>query len=188
MFAIGGVAHAAVHGVAQRTGNGRRCRERQHQGNLVLFEVVVEHLVSHAGLDQGRAQFGVHVDDLVHLAQIQHHLAALTRCGRAVAEVAAGGDGPHRHLVRVADLDDLLHLLHGGGSHHGGRRVLFGGHSHHHLGVGTNQLVLDHHIVFAQDFLELGDGRIEAALAHALGQGHVFACHALLSLFLRLRS
>jgi hypothetical protein len=148
-------------------------------GMLVLLQVVVELLVGHARFDQGGAQLGIDVEDLVHLAQIQHHLAALYRGGRAVAEVAPGGDGPDRHLELVADLDDLLHLFHRGGSDHGGRRVLLAGHGHHHLVVGAHHVAVDQHVLRAQGRLEAGNGGIELVFAHALGQGHVFACHAL---------
>src|SRR5690606_27397048 len=78
MFAVGGVTHTTVHGVTHRAGNGRRSGERQHDRQVVFLNVVVQLAVGDARLDQRVAHFGIDLDDLVHLLQIQNHLATLS--------------------------------------------------------------------------------------------------------------
>ncbi|MNN31736.1 hypothetical protein D3C81_1454340 [compost metagenome] len=184
MLAIRGVAYATIHGVAQRPGDGRWRGERQHQRQVVLLQVVVQLLVGHARLDQGGAQVRVDVDDLVHLLQVEDHLAALAGSRRTVAEVAPGGDGPHRDLVLVADIHHALHLFDAGGGDDGGRRMFGVVHGHHDLVVGDQLLVLGQDVFLAQQLAELADGLLEVGGIHAAReQGTVVLLGHLVSSF-----
>ncbi|MCY1420624.1 hypothetical protein D9M71_362510 [compost metagenome] len=167
VFAIRGVADATVHGVAQRTGDGRRGGERQHQRNVVFLQVVVQLLVGHTRFDQRSAQVRIDVEDLVHFLQVENHLAALARCRGAVTEVPPGGDGPDRNPVFVADLHHALHLLDRGGGNGSGRRMFGVVHRHHDLGVGDQLLVLDQDILLAQQRTELADRLLEIGGIHS---------------------
>src|SRR5690606_17534314 len=170
VLAVRGVAHTAVHSVAQRAGNRRRRGEGQHQRDVVFLQVVIQLTVGHAGLDQGSTQLSVDVKDLVHLLQVEDDLTALPRCGGAITEVAAGGDGPDRNLVFVTDLHHTLDLLHGGGGDGCRRRMVSVLRRHHDLVVGDELLVFHQHIVIAQQGAELGHGLLKLGRGYTLRQ------------------
>src|SRR5690606_3212272 len=169
VLTVGGVAHAPVHGVAHRAGDGRRRRERQHHRQVVFLDVVVQLAVGNTRLDQGVAHFRVDLDDPVHLFQIQDHLAALHGRRRAVAEVAPGGDGPDRDAVLVADLHHFLDLLDGGRGQRGGGGVRGIFHRHHDLVVGHQLLLLYQYVFITQQGAELAHRLVEVGLRYPFG-------------------
>ena len=174
VFAIRRVAHAPVHGVADRTGNAGGRRKRQHQRQFVVFDVVVQLLVGHARLDQRGAKLRVNMDDLVHQPQVQHDLTALAGRGRAIAKIATGRDGPDRHFVGVANLQDRLDFFHRLGEQNGCRGMLLVFDGHHDLVVRDEAFGAGLHTVSIEDFAEFLQCRIKTFFGHALGQHRIF--------------
>ena len=171
MLAIRRVAHAPVHRVAHRPGNGRWCRAGQPERYVVFLQVVPQLLIGDAGLHQRRAQHRVDLDDLVHVLEVEHDLPARAGRGRAIAEVPAGRDRPDRRLELVADLQDPLHFLDGRREDRGARPVLLVRRGHHDLAIGSELLVAGEHAIGAEQAAQLGKRRLELLRGDALGQG-----------------
>jgi len=126
-------------------------------------------LIGDARFDQGSAKIGIDFDDPVHPLEVKDDLSSRGWRGRAIAEILAGGDGPHRGLVAVADREDALYFLDARG---GDRRRWCVGLDRcrdHDLEERPQCLGRVQYMLGADDVSEFGDRSVKSGFVNALG-------------------
>ena len=110
VIAIRCVTHAVVERISHDAAPAG-IRDVEPQFQPAPPDVVVQVEVTDARLDEGVAEFFVHLQDAVHPVEIDNDGAGQDRGGPAIGEILAAGDRPQRDTKLAGDLDDLLHLL-----------------------------------------------------------------------------
>jgi hypothetical protein len=105
------VAEAALEAVADDAGVAASAGGVEEQAAAARLERLVEVALRDSGLNDGIAELRVHLDDLVHLAEVDDHLAARGRAGIAVAPVAAARDRVQVKPGAACGCDQPAHLF-----------------------------------------------------------------------------